>query len=856
MRTRALLTGGLMAIAALTILGSCDDNRRQSGRAGQPITGELSDLYKAPDTDRPRKCRKLTGEVRDRVESCLSAVGAPALSQTATERVENIAAQGDVLMAAGRANYRGRQTLLSERTEFLDLALATDEEALATALREANFRGLVVHRDLDGALDRDSVVLSRLARHDFLEWFQLRHVTEDAYIYTVRTSAMRLKTTTGDAMLAYLRARLSGESAPAVSWDPKAARLLGTLRLQGNTLVVRHVMADKKGGLPLTQALDMLAGKLIRRWERDVEIEGHGSLRSRLDDVRLELHVIMEEAIVEPRTAWQIFDIWELGRDGMLFKQRKGISEEKFTYMPGSEAITRAHKSPDAFLRFAVEWFGWNDRRPWQKDTRTRLELIRGEHFMESRAGGGPAVRMVRGMPEESMAGLTDESIRQMLVDGGEWWIHNMRSDGSINYKYWPEQNRLSDDYNEVRHILATRDLADTFRYKRDRRYLTGAQLAMGWLNRYAIEDTTPVAQPLKTTNGTLELPHPAPGTMLFRYPGYFDTVRRKKLPNQKLGTVAVGLLGWVAYAQASGDTSQDEKIRKMAKYVLTQLEDTGKFNPYNVPRNHPYYGQKNDIVPGEAALALGVVAEYFGETDWLTFMPKFLDYYETWWNERAPQTQDWGRWPHDTYRNETRLDLVQFGPWAVMATKQYYLLTQDERAASFGLQIADWMIDSYQYTQERTPFPEFVGGYYKMPTELPAMQSFCYSEGTAAAYHIASTFAVDRKGKYDTSTREALRFLKVMQYDDIDSYFAARPKLIRGGVKYAMNQNKVRTDYVGHGLSTVSQYLDARRADPAIDLELSDLAGSTAAEIAAAGESQAPTAIGGEGDAIDEGTD
>jgi hypothetical protein len=100
-------------------------------------------------------------------------------------------------------------------------------------------------------------------------------------------------------------------------------------------------------------------------------------------------------------------------------------------------------------------------------------------------------------------------------------------------------------------------------------------------------------------------------------------------------------------------------------------------------------------------------------------------------------------------------------------------------------------------------------------------MQTFCYSEGTAAAYQVASRFKPEQKGKYDKSTREAIRFLRVMQFDEQDSYFAADPDIIHGGIKYAMNEQKIRIDYVGHGLSTLSQYLDAKDYDPAATLDL-----------------------------------
>jgi hypothetical protein len=107
-------------------------------------------------------------------------------------------------------------------------------------------------------------------------------------------------------------------------------------------------------------------------------------------------------------------------------------------------------------------------------------------------------------------------------------------------------------------------------------------------------------------------------------------------------------------------------------------------------------------------------------------------------------------------------------------------------------------------------------------------MQTFCYSEGTAAAYTLASRFDPERAKKYEVSTREAIRFLEVMQFDDLDSYSFARPEKIRGGIKYTMNENKVRIDYVGHAMSTLSQWLDARAADPTVTTDFWDPADLT----------------------------
>lgn len=759
---------------------------------------------------RAQACRSLKGELTERVDACLGELEPIKLSKSATKTLKKMMSDRGLLTIGAVDGYPDRG--LAGHDDVKAALLQKDEAKAAKVLRGQNFKVVVVPRDLVGAVDRDSYVLSRLAHHSHLEHFKLRHVTADAFIYTVRKTPFGLKEETGAAMLAGLRARLEGTPVPRQAWTPDAIRLIGVIRTQGKALAMRHVV-----GKNIESVLDDLASKLRRRWEREVEPQGQGRIEDRLDDIRLEVHVVIERAVVEPRDRLAIFELFEMGIDGAIFQHHEGVKDRKFTFIPGSELMTNSYRNVDKMLRRMVEDGGWRDKRPWE-DRKTELDLIRTVHFMEREVGGGAgAIELYRGLPKVSMESMTDTKIRSMLVNGGEWWVNNLLPDNSFEYKYWPTQNRRSEDYNEVRHILGARDLADVWRYRQDPRYLKASQRSMAWLMQYAIYGDDP-------EDTTANLPHPSVGSMLFRYPSVREFKNRltKKQPNQKLGTVAVALLGWVAYADASGDHQYDADIRKMAKYVQSQQNAEGKFQAYNVPRNHSYYGNKNDIVPGEAALALGMVGEYFDEPEWSDFFPKFLDYYTPWFRERAVKKNPYGRWPHNTYSNTDRLDLVQFGPWSVMASKQYYRLRGDERAARFGLEVSDWMIDNYQWSQERSPFPDYIGGYYKMPTELPAMQTFCYSEGTAAAYTIASRFQPDNK-KYEVSTHEAIRFLDVMQFDMRDAYFVARPEKVFGGVKYTMNENKVRTDYVGHGLSTLSQFLDAREWDPASTLDVPD---------------------------------
>jgi hypothetical protein len=151
------------------------------------------------------------------------------------------------------------------------------------------------------------------------------------------------------------------------------------------------------------------------------------------------------------------------------------------------------------------------------------------------------------------------------------------------------------------------------------------------------------------------------------------------------------------------------------------------------------------------------------------------------------------------------------------MAANAYHARTGDEDVAKFGLEIARWMIETYQWTEERSPWPDYVGGYFKMPGELPAMQAFCYAEGTAAAYALALRAAPEEAPYFEKSTREAMRLGLLMQYNEQDVYPFSRPKQVFGGIRYALNETKVRVDYVHHALSAMYQYYKAAQNDPSL---------------------------------------
>ena len=665
--------------------------------------------------------------------------------------------------------------ILLEDPALRELLLANDETAVADAMWEAGVRGVMVHWRLHSTVDRNGTVLARLFHHDGLNRFQLKRVTDELLIYHVLEQPVVFPPQLAAGCIVALRSLLQSNQMPSFG-DLKAREgrweLMASVRGQGRELAVG--LAKHKD---IHQALAELARDIERGHRRYAEWNGFPPIREHIKDLTIEVHRITERAAVEPRGERDLEDLWEMGIDGAIIRD---YENRKVGVFPGAASYTRAIRSADSFLRNTASFHRMDSKRPW-RDNAIVLEMVRDHHFRELKDGG--IVYLYRGVPPVPMAQVTLENTRQSILSAADWWLTNMKPDGSVVYKWWPAENRESNEYNIVRHTLATWNLALAWRLDPRPEYIEGAIKSQEFTLKYLQEE----------------------GEMAFF--SFND--------NQKLGTVVVALLGMIEVARITEDHSNDALMRELANFTLYMQEDNGKFRPYYVDPDHPYYNQVNDIVPGEAALALVELSKYFDDPGYIKPLEKYWEYYKPWYYERANQKRPDAPWPANVYDNNTRLELVQFGPWTVMAANAYYEVTGDKDVAAFGLEIARFMIDSYQWNEERAPFPDYIGGYYKLPYELPAMQAFCYAEGTAAAYQLALQYDPEQAPYFEKASRETVRFGMQMQFDDLNTYAFTRPDMAHGGIRYAMNETKVRIDYTHHALSAMYIYYVGAMKDP-----------------------------------------
>lgn len=708
------------------------------------------------------------------------------------------------------ADVPGKVSGLPEGTPVVDLQdprfaaalMGMDENKLADELRAAGARVLVLHSPLRSSFDRDRHILSRLYHHDHLDRFQLARVEDGLMVYLINEVRVGFEPALADASMRWLREELSGrrpDPMPPLRSESGEWLLVTTLRGQGQELAFS--LAE---GKTLDKALRETADDLETYHRRNREVLGFPRLSKHMDDLVLEIHRIKERAMVVPRDEDSLHDLWEMGLDGAILLDKVG-DRKKSAVWPGSVAVSRGKINADSYLRGLARDAGWDMARPWRDDEDVTLELIRTSHYREVR--GGPAVAMYRGTSMMPLEGVSLDAVKSSIIYSGEWWLANLQPDGSVNYKFWPEDNRFSNEYNHVRHELATWNLWQAWTLDPRPEFLEGAIRSQDWTLQSLVERDGTNFEPWERA---LVDASPHKDAIYKDGIAYFTYGK-----NSKLGSVVVGLYGMIEVARSTNDHSKDELMRDLGRFILLSQLPEGNFRPYHVHPGHPYEFEKNDIVPGEAALALVMLSEYFNDPSYLDAVEKFFAYYKPWFDSRAVKKNVRAPWPAYLYDNTTRLDLVQFGPWTVMAANAY-TRQRPERTdvVDFGLEVARWMVESYAYTTERSPFPDYIGGYYKFEGELPAMQAFCYGEGTAAAYAMALRLKPSEAAYFEGATRETVRLGMQMQHDRLDSFYYPRADLVEGGTRYALNEPKVRVDYVYHAQSTLFQWYQTALTD------------------------------------------
>ncbi len=581
--------------------------------------------------------------------------------------------------------------------------------------------------------------------------------------------------------------------------------ILTVRKVQGRHLVFFTLDEDT-----LEESAKKGASKLSDYWDSKGFDEEFGPLEKALESkVTLEFEVVYDEGtFVGVRDNIFLWRIIEPGIYGVRMKTGGRLRQ-----LPPWYTVTNNLRTIKSILERMCKRMGREDSECWTDADRS-IGRFRTVHWRE-RSPGGKIEDLYRASPNVPSTGMvTKENILKSLVGLNDWLADNqVYPSGRCIYRYFPTKDKENDEYNSVRHTLGPFSMALTQEFAPDPRYKEVADSGMRYIEdriRWGGAPRKGAGEIDNSIDTWMGKPLPGPDVAIYEVDeNEFDDLKGEDWAS-KMGGVSVAILGYSQYKRVGWELSEKgEKVLKgLANLLLYMQKDDGSFHHYYVARQNKYYATRNSIYPGEILYAM---ARLFGETRDERFrtafkasMKKNLD----WFKQEMEQKE-----PDGTYVEDRRTNLVQFQPWIAMAMEEMHRYDPDPSYVEASNLVSMWVLDTYQFNETNSFYPDYLGGYMKVLDELPAMHAFVYTEGTAASYVLAHRGGAPKEvvEKLRKGALLSARFIIQMQTRPGENdYYYPNPKKAKGAVRYCMNHNKQRIDYTYHALSSMYRILHA----------------------------------------------
>ncbi|GEM_PF-6369900 len=723
---------------------------------------------------------------------------------------------GPVAVAAGR-DAAEVFPFIAGRPVAFDSALldGSDEVAAARALLAEGIEFVLIDRTDPPVApwleERMDSLQLRLRDAGDLSWFHPRVLGSGWAFYRVAPPLV-LAADVKRALSARVRDLLAGRrprplavEAPLDAVGQPQHRVVVSLRMRGEPALKGRKLAKRLGrNADLVAALDRATAKLRQGWAamRAAAAEDYGLTLpekpdSALDRLEIEIEVFHDLCRLTDRTPASLGWDLQIGLEGLYLWDEQ---EQAGHYLEPAHAVHRAIASPVVFLETALRKNGLTQflrpaqnpavrrERPlvlweqaWRDDSRFSVMRFRALHWIEQ-PGGADIVELYRGVPLHRT--VTRESLVTALQLGAEWLMTNQTADGQYAYKYTPVN-------------------------KPGRRWTAGGNIVRHALNPYTLllvnaiaPDARLVASARRGIDFTLSF---------LRWEGNRCVICHRDPParfyNAKLGTNAVTILSILKLAEVGDIGAYEPVLLGLAEELLALQDPNGHFWQYDVPPEHPYYGAENPIAPGEFILALARMHKRYQDPRYQDSIERALAYYLVSWRAwRLERTSD------GIYDEEHRVNLVGIVPWLVMAMKDLHDSTGERRYADIAFEMQDWLDGEFFYTPQRSRYADWLGGAFKVHSELPAVNSCQYIEGASAAFALAKRLDHDVARRREVVVLGA-RFCLQLQYDGYGStFFLPEPAEALGGFRYTVSHLHLRNDYSYHAMAALAQavsYLD-----------------------------------------------
>jgi hypothetical protein len=381
-----------------------------------------------------------------------------------------------------------------------------------------------------------------------------------------------------------------------------------------------------------------------------------------------------------------------------------------------------------------------------------RVYRFRSDAHVES-AGHDAALPVFRGMVAPPPKATPDLLLRAVRA-GADYLARVVGPDGRYDYLYRPLEDKHDTGYGWLRHAGATYALLEAYGQFGTPAYRTAAERALGLLKSRVRQD--PASGGAYVVDGSDE-------------------------EQQKSGGAGLALIAFAQHAAVTGDRSNMETMRALARFIIKQQSEDGHFrNNADVERET---GQKLKREPtyyqGEATLAL--LRLYA-----LDPQQQYVD--------AARRSADWVVRVRDAFTSE---DNQEHDHWICYALNETYRVAPDPAYVEHAHKIAR-AIERKQRGSDAAE-PDLVGTYW-FGGEMSNIASTRVEAFDSNV--VLSRFA----GKPDDwllqpATKTAAWMLG-QQFDAENDYWLKNPPRAEGGVRESLLVSDVRIDTVQHAMS------------------------------------------------------
>jgi hypothetical protein len=409
---------------------------------------------------------------------------------------------------------------------------------------------------------------------------------------------------------------------------------------------------------------------------------------------------------------------------------------------------------------------------PGSKDDFARIDYARVRTVIASRAGvpeddvdkmtvyrvwtvsavdstpPGKSIALYRSMPahpETVDAPLLLNAVRA----AADYLVRGMNSKGDFSYLMHPGAGTLDPSYSALRHAGTIYALADAYTETHAPEHLKGAEAAIKAM----------LPRLTQTPDGAF----------------LSDRENEEQL---KVGGGGLALIALVRYSEASGDRSNLETMRALAKYIVHQQYPDGHYRSNVDVRAEEDAGSKKKAkkeiwyFQGEATLGLVRLYAIDPNPAWLEAAAKAADY--TLANEKPTIANHW--------LSYVLLDLYR------LTRKQAYA----DHAFAIAQNISDGLISA-----GTADAPDQVGAMDERGETTPVATRL---EATVAIMELARFIGKD-DGWYRRLALMMAGFTTGQQLDAQSAYFARRPPQVVGGVRESLLNADIRIDYDQHSM-------------------------------------------------------